>query len=80
MINQTELVDPNLYKEISKCFINNKRSNLSEIVVIYDDDIRERIWSFNPKKFDFDFNKFIGMTKIEAVFYCDKKSRKDYIL
>ena len=67
------LLDANLYKVIEKCFINNRRPDLSEIFVIYVDDSRERIWSFNPLRYDFDHREFIGKTKIEAVFYCDRK-------
>ena len=66
-------MDINLYKQISKCFINNKRQDMSEIFVIYSDRSRERIWSFNPLKYDFDHKYFNGKTKIEAVFYCDRK-------
>ena len=72
-MDQTELLDANLHKVISKCFINNKRSDVSEIFVIYADDSRETIWTFNPSRYDFDHRKFIGMSKIEAVFYCDRK-------
>ena len=67
------MMDDNLYKQISKCFINNKRQDISEIFVIYSDGSRERIWSFNPLKYDFDHKYFIGKTKIEAVFYCYRK-------
>lgn len=70
---QKELLDQNLYKIISKCFIHNKRQTLSEIVVIYIDGVRERIWSFDPTRQTFDYQEFIGKTKIEAVFYCDRK-------
>ena len=72
-MNQRDLLDPNLYKVISKCYINNKRPEVSEIHVIYSDDVRENIWTFNPMRYDFDKREFIGKTKIEAVFYCDKK-------
>lgn len=67
------LVDPNLYNVISKCYITNKRQNLAEIFVIYIDGARERIWTFNPMKYMFDYQTFLGKTKIEAVFYCDRK-------
>lgn len=73
-MDQKELLDPNLHKIISKCFIHNKRQNLSEIVVIYIDGVRERIWSFDPTRQTFDYQEFIGKTKIEAVFYCDRKA------
>lgn len=76
-MNQTELLDENLYKVISKCFVNNKRSDVSEIHVIYADDTRENIWTFNPLRYDFTQREFIGKTKIEAVFYCDRKEPKN---
>ena len=72
-MDQTMLLDENLYKVISKCFINNRRHDLSEIYVIYADNVREIIWTFNPLRYDFDHRSFIGKTKIEAVFYCDRK-------
>jgi hypothetical protein len=62
-----------MYNVISRCFINNKHPDVSEIFVIYEDGSRERIWSFNPSRYDFDHREFIGKTKIEAVFYCDRK-------
>lgn len=66
-------MDTKLYNTISKCFINSKRQDLSEIFVIYDDGSRERIWSFNPTRYNFECHEFVGKTKIEAVFYCDRK-------
>lgn len=72
-MDQQNLIDNNLYKVISKCFINNKRPEVSEIFVIYTDDDRETIWTFDPLRHDFDHREFIGKTKIEAVFYCDRK-------
>lgn len=66
-------MDTKMYNVISRCFINNKRPDVSEIFVIYEDGSRERIWSFNPSRYDFDHREFIGKTKIEAVFYCDRK-------
>lgn len=72
-MDQYELLDTNLYKVISKCFINSKRSDASEIFVIYADDSREIIWTYNPMRYNFDHREFIGKTKIEAVFYCDRK-------
>lgn len=77
MTNQERLVDINLYKIIERCYINNKHPELSEIFVIYIDDSRERIWSFNPMRYDFDHREFMGKTKIEAVFYCDRKKPKE---
>lgn len=72
-MNQQSLLDTNLYKTISKCFINKKQSDISEIFVIYTDDARETIWTYNPSRYDFNHREFIGKTKIEAVFYCDRK-------
>ena len=72
-MSQLELLDPNLYKVISKCYINNKRPDMSEIHVIYVDETRENIWTFNPMRYEFVNKDFIGMTKIKAVFHCDRK-------
>lgn len=72
-MNQQNLLDPNLYKVISRCFINTRRSDLCEIFVIYADDSREVIWTFNPARHEFNHQAFVGKTKIEAVFYCDRK-------
>lgn len=66
-------MDTKLYNIISKCFINAKRFDTAEIIVIYEDSSRERIWTFNPTKYDFDYRDFVGKSKIEAVFYCDRK-------
>lgn len=68
-----EISDENLFSKISRCFINNKRPDRSEIFVIYESSARERIWTFNPARYDFDNREFIGMSKIEAVFHCDRK-------
>lgn len=76
-INQQDLLDPNLYKVVSRCFINNKRTDVSEVFVIYADDSREVIWTFNPMRYDFNHQEFIGKTKIEAVFYCDRKGPRN---
>lgn len=75
-MDQRELLDDNLYNIISKCFIHNKRQNMSEIFVVYVNGARERIWTFNPMRHTFDYQDFIGKTKIEAVFYCDRKSSR----
>lgn len=72
-MDQEYLVDVNLYKTISKCFINKKHPSVYEVFVIYTDDTREAIWTFNPMRYDFSHHEFIGKTKIEAVFYCDRK-------
>lgn len=68
-----ELTDDNLFSIISKCFINNKRPDATEIFVIFENGDRERIWTFDPARYDFDHRDFIGKTKIEAIFYCDRK-------
>lgn len=79
-MDQEYLVDDNLYKIIEKCYINNRHPDLSEIFVIYADNSRERIWSFSPMRYNFDHREFIGKSKIEAVFYCDKKKPKTIYL
>lgn len=71
-----ELSDDNLFSIISKCFINNKRSDVSEIFVIFENGDRERIWTFNPTRYDFNHLEFVGKSKIEAVFHCDRKKPK----
>lgn len=74
-------MDPKLYNIIVKCFINNRRPDLSEIFVIYEDGSRERIWTFNPARHDFYHHEFVGKTKLEAVFYCDrKKTKSNYVI
>lgn len=75
-MNLNEISDDNLFSKISRCFINNKRSDKAEIFVIYENSARERIWTFNPARYDFDHREFIGMSKIEAVFHCDRKKPK----
>jgi hypothetical protein len=75
-VDQRELLDENLYKIIDRCYINNRRSDVSEIHVIYTDGARENIWTFNPERYDFDRQDLIGLTKIAAVFYCDRKEPK----
>ena len=72
-MDQRDLLDDNLYKTIRRCYINTRSGTRSEIFVIYDDECRENIWTFNPDRYDFNRQDFIGMTKIEAVFYCDRK-------
>lgn len=72
-MDQQYLLDPNLYKIISRCFINKKHSDVSEIFVIYEDGERETIWTYNALRYLFTHHEFIGKTKIEAVFYCDRK-------
>lgn len=68
------MIDEKMYNVISKCFINNKRHDVSEVFVIYEDGSRERIWTFNPMRYEFDFREFIGKTKLDAVFHCDRKN------
>lgn len=75
-MDQLYLMDKNLYKIISKCFINVKHSTLGEIFVVYTDGSRESIWAFNTLRYEFDHREFIGLTKIEAVFHCDRKKPK----
>lgn len=76
-MDQQHLLDTNLYKIITKCFINKKTANAYEVFVIYDDDTRETIWTFDPLRYEFDHREFIGKTKIEAVFYCDRKQPRN---
>lgn len=75
-----DLLDVNLYKVITKCYINNKRPDASEIFVVYADDTKEKIWTFNPMRYGFSYHEFIGKTKIEAVFYCDRKPPRSITL
>ena len=67
------LLDENMDKTIVKCYVNNKGRFKNEIFVIYEDGSREVIHSFNPAKIDFYGGELIGKTKLEAVFYCDRK-------
>ena len=67
------LLDKNMDKVITSCYVNNKGRFKSEIFAIYEDGCREVIFSFNPTKIDFYGSEFIGKTKLEAVFYCDRK-------
>lgn len=78
-MDQNTLIDQNLYKTISRCFINKKSFNTNEIFVIYTDGTRESIWTYDPMKQNFDHHLFLGRTKIEAVFYCDRKTRNVHI-
>ena len=72
-MSQQHLLDPNLHKAISKCYINKKRPDRHEISVVYSDNTKESIWAYNPMRHDFDYCEFLGKTKIEAVFHCDRK-------
>ena len=77
-MDQNGLLDPHLYKVITRCFINNKGFDYNEISVRYEDGIKETIWTYKPALYSFDFNDFIGMTKIEAVFYCDRMKQRNW--
>lgn len=79
-MDQSNLLDENLYKTITKCFINAKHPTMAEVFVIYSDGSRETIWTFNPMRHEFEPRTFIGMTKIEAVFYCDRRKPKSVTL
>ena len=72
-IYQSELLDNNLYKIITDCHIHSLGKGVMQITVTYADGERERIWTYNQNKYMFDESDFIGRTKIEAVFYCDRK-------
>ena len=76
-MNQNYLLDPHLYKTISKCYIHKKRPDKNEISVMYTDGGQERVWTYNPMRYDFDYREFLGMTKVEAVFYCDRKEPRN---
>lgn len=76
-MSQRHLLDPNLYKTISKCYINRKLSNKNEISVVYTDGSKETVWTYNPMRYDFEYREFIGITKIEAVFHCDRKESRN---
>lgn len=76
-MDQDNLLDVNLYKTITSCYINKKHPNVWEVFVIYSDGMRESIWTFNPTRYDFTRNEFIGLTKIAAVFHCDRKEPKN---
>lgn len=69
------LMDRNLYKVIDRCFINEVGRWRNEVSVIYEDGVQEVIYHYNPMEYEFSFREFIGKTKIEAAFYCDRKPR-----
>jgi hypothetical protein len=74
--NQNGLIDRNLYEVIINCRFKHKRigkTEFVEIFVLYENGREERIWTYNTAKYSFDPLDFIGMTKIEAIFYCDRK-------
>ena len=68
------LLDKNMDKRIVKCYINDKSNMKKEVFVIYADGAREVIHTYNANKYEFARGEFIGKTKLEAVFYCDRKS------
>lgn len=69
--SQKDLLDENMDKKIKSCFINSERT-FKKVFVIYEDGSRENIWTFDPQKQHIDKTTLIGMTKLEAVYYCDK--------
>lgn len=69
---QEDLLDENMDKKIKNCFINSEGPFRSRVFVIYEDNSRENIWTFNPQKHHLDRGMFTGMTKLEAVYYCDR--------
>lgn len=73
-IDQNELLDRNLYEIIVQCVLHKMSSIDTEIVVTYENGDKERIWTFDRNRYSFNYREFIGMTKIQAVFYCDRKS------
>lgn len=78
-INDEILLDVNLYEVIIYCVLQKKSASSTEIVVTYENGAKERIWTYNHNRYSFDHHDFIGMTKLEAVFYCDRrKSRTLY--
>ena len=76
-MSQNELLDPHLYKKISRCYVHKRRTDKGEISVVYTDGTKETIWTYNPTRYDFDYGDFLGMSKIEAVFYCDRKEPRN---
>lgn len=70
---QQKLVDPNMFKKIKLCFIEEMDYTRDKISVTYEDGTRERIFTFKKGTYKFDYHDFIGMTKLEAVFFCDRK-------
>ena len=72
-MNQRELLDFNLYSLITNCVLQKRSSVDTEIIVTYENGEKERIWTFDPKRYSFNYRDFVGMTKIQAVFYCDRK-------
>ena len=77
--NQNGLLDGNLYEVIIDCSVKRISSKIAQINVMYENGQRERIWTFNPTRYSFDYLNFIGMNKIEAVFYCDRKRPDEHV-
>lgn len=80
-VDWNSLLDPNMEKRIAPCDIAQSGYRRNEITVTYSDRTREVIWHYNPSRFEYEAKDFIGMTKLEAVFYCDQKlpaKRGDY--
>ena len=70
--NYTELLDTNLYEVIIDCQLQHRKAGISEIIVRYENGVKERIWTYNSKRYAFNYLDFIGMTKLEAIFFCDR--------
>lgn len=66
-------MDMNLYNVIKSCYVNRRDIHKSEIYVYYANGLKEKIWTFDPTLQQFEYQEFLGKTKIEAVFYCDRK-------
>lgn len=66
-------MDANIYEAIVYSKIKKKSNGLFEIWATFEGGGTERIWTFNPNRYSFDVGEFIGMSKIEAIFYCDRK-------
>ena len=75
IFDQKELWDRNIFCRIAKCFITNKNSRRNEISVTYKNGYREYLASYDPTEYEFNFYDFVGMSKIEALFYIDRKDR-----
>ncbi len=72
-INQNNLLDHNLYEVITNCVLQKISPYETEIIVTYENGSKERIWTYNSNRYSFNYREFEGMTKIQAVFYCDRK-------
>ena len=72
--DQRNLLDPNMDKRIGQCFINEHKFKrfYKQIFVIYEDRSRENIYTYDSRKFDFDHKWFVGRSKLEALFICDR--------